>query len=485
MMYLGLDIGTTGVKALLVNEEGKILGKGYAGYQLYTNGSHVEQDPLDWFNKSGQAIRQAIEGFDANHISALSLSTQGSSLVAIDQENIPIGMALTWMDSRASNEASEIENVLGDKYIYKKTGWRINPTLDCSKIMYMKRSQKYKKAAKFLSTLEYMNLRLTNNPICDPSNASIRQLYQIDKLDYDDSILDVIGVSRSELPEILPTGCLVGHLNRQSAITTGLKEGMPVYNGAHDQYCASIGSGAIHKGDLLLSGGTTWVIMAINDKPLFTDTYIAPGAHPITGLYGAIASLVGSGTSMQWFKNNFTDESFEQIDLIASQRSEQTRNLFFYPYLSGAHYPYWIQNAKGAFTGISLEHDRYDFARAIMDSAAIGVSTALDDFSVNGCKINSLKVLGGAAKSKLWCNLISATTKTPVEILQESDACALGAAMIAATGDQAYATLAEASLNMSTRNVTCIKPDSHLCQLMHQKNDNYKRMWDSLSRYYK
>lgn len=483
MNYIGLDIGTTGAKALLVDEQGTVLGKGYEGYDLISDGCCVEQRAEDWSACGATAIRQAIQGQNVTGIAAISLSTQGASTVAMDARNRPIGNALTWMDTRAAAQAAELAQCLGDDYIYKNTGWRVSPALDAAKIMYMRRSDTYRNAVRFLSTLEYMNLFLTGNPVCDPSNASIRQLYHVGNHDYDDNILQAVGVTRNELPEVAPTGALVGLLSASAAAATGLKPGTPVYNGAHDQYCASIGMGAITKGDMLLSAGTTWVVMGIDDRPLFTDTYLAPGVHPVPGLYGAIGSLVGSGASLQWFKNKFLTEDFEEINRQAALRADKVCDLFFYPYLSGANYPVWNLDARGCFTGIGLEHDRFDFARAIMEGVAFGVRRTLDDFAENGCGIQTLKIMGGAAKSPLWCSLIAAAANVPIEVSCESEACALGAAIIAATGAKAYENFTEAVKVMATPSRK-ENPDRDLASILDEKYARYSKMWDGIARFY-
>lgn len=483
MNYIGLDIGTTGAKALLVDEKGAVLGKGYAGYELISDGCCVEQRAEDWSACGACAVLQAVQGQDVASIAAISLSTQGASTVAMDANNRPLGNALTWMDTRAAAEAAELAQHLGDDYIYKNTGWRVSPALDAAKIMYMKRADAHRNAVRFLSTLEYMNLFLTGNPVCDPSNSSIRQLYHVGKHDYDDDILRAVGVTRNELPDVAPTGALVGFLSASAAAATGLKPGTPVYNGAHDQYCASIGMGAITKGDMLLSAGTTWVVMGIDDRPLFTDTYLAPGVHPVPGLYGAIGSLVGSGASLQWFKNKFFTEDFEEINRQAALRADKMCDLFFYPYLSGANYPVWNLDARGCFTGLSLKHDRFDFARAIMEGAAFGVRRTLDDFFENGCGIQTLKIMGGAAKSPLWCSLIAAAANVPIEISCETEACALGAAIIAATGAGEYQNFSDAVKAMAACSHRQ-EPDPALVAALDEKYLRYTRMWDGIARFY-
>ena len=190
------------------------------------------------------------------------------------------------------------------------------------------------------------------------------------------------------------------------------------------------------------------VLMGIGRKPLFTKSYIAPGKHPVKGLYGAIASLVCSGTSLQWFKNEFLPEDFQTMNMEAAKRRERTEELFFYPYLAGANYPIWNLRAKGAFTGLTLEHDRFDLARAVMEGVAFGARRGVMDFEANGCEIRKITMMGGASKSALWCQMLASITHRPVYKLNQADICALGAAMIAACGLGIYRDYTEAAAAM-------------------------------------
>ena len=483
MYVIGLDIGTTGAKALLVQEDGKILSKGYRGYGLISDGRKIEQRAEDWSEAGAAAIREALEGFDPILVKAISLSTQGSSTVAIDGNGRTIGNSLTWMDSRSTAEADYIEDKLGGDYIYHTSGWRITATHDAAKIRYMKSCDKYADAKLFLSTLDFMNLYLTGNPIIDPTNASMRQLFNIETNDWDEGLMNASNVTRDELPRSLPTGGFVGGLTGQAAKDLGLTAGTPVFNGAHDQYCASIGAGAVSKGDMLLSAGTTWVVMGIGDKPLFTKSFIAPGKHPVDDYYGAIASLTCSGGSLQWFKNEFISEDFKEIDSKVLTRRDKTKELFYYPYLTGINYPDWNFSAKGAFTGLGLEHDRFDLARAIMEGVAFGVKRTLLDYSENGYNVQKMKLIGGAAKSRTWCQIIASVTGIDIEVNDESDACALGAAMIAAKSIGLFTDYHDAARKMvGIKEV--FKADSEDQKYFEDKYKNYQAMWQYMSKYY-
>jgi sugar (pentulose or hexulose) kinase len=362
-------------------------------------------------------------------------------------------------------------------------GWPLNATLDAAKILYMKRRGGYADAKYFLTTADYMNFFLTGRAVIDPSSAAIRQLFRISSGDWDERMLAFIGSGRNELPEIRPTGSLVGAVTKEAATATGLAVGTPVFNGAHDQYCASVGAGVVKEGDMMLSAGTTWVVMGISGKPLFTDTFIAPGIHPATGLYGNIASLAGSGVSLEWFKTNFTQEGYDELDRQAGERLHKNGELFFYPYISGANYPLWNHKARGAFTGLELSHGRSDCALAIMEGGAFGVRGALDDFRRNGCEIKEMTIMGGAAKSGLWRSIIADCSGIPIRLNKEPDAGALGAAMIAAVGAGIYADYFEAAAMMVKPEKTQ-RPDAVSASAYSRKYVRYKKMWSDIERYF-
>lgn len=481
---LGIDIGTTCTKVIVIDNQGKIVGQGSQGYPLISSGDRIEQRAEDWIDAVRSAICQATSSLDKSCVKGISCSTQGGSTVAVRKDGSFIGNAWTWMDRRSLQQVSEIDAILGNDNVYRRTGSQISAALDAAKIRNMKSDPTYRDAVLYLTTLEVVNHWLTGNAVIDPSNAAMRQLMNIDKLDWDHDILTVTGVGREELPEILPAGTMIGRTSDAVSAATGLPAGIPVYNGAHDQYCASIGAGAIQAGDMLLSAGTTWVLMGITDKPMYTESYVVPGRHPIDGLYGAIASLVGSGASMEWFHINLMSVDYDCMNEVVPQRMETTKDLFFFPYLNGAPYPVHNRNAKGVFAGMNLQHDQFDLARALMEGVAFGVRRGIDDFSQNGAKIESISMMGGASKSPVWMQMIASVTGVPIKQLNCSDACAVGAAMIAACGAGFFDSYKSAADNIVSV-ARIYMPIAEEQTYYNEKFKKFDQLWSCLSQYYK
>lgn len=437
MSVLGIDVGTTGCKAILIDAAGTALGRGYAGYGYTSFGDgRVEQDPEDWYTALVSATQQAVKGFDAADITALALSTQGGSSCLLSHQESAMTPAITWMDSRAENEAAELDILLGRDYVYRTTGWSADAGLDMAKTLWLNKNEPALLAQSkyFISTLEYIQLRLTGVISIDPTNAAMRQMMNIHTLKWDPKILDSISMDQDKLPTIMPVGTLLGPLTAGAAAELGLRPDLAVFQGAHDQYCGSLGATAFHAGDLMISTGTAWAILATVDHIVSTSTYISPGPHVLPGVYGAMATIPTGGAALDWLKSNSGGLSYKEIDAHAFSARERTANLFFYPYLNGAGYPIWQNKCKSSFIGMELHHTAADLAVSCMEGIAFQVRCMIEDFEKNNIPILRLKVIGGAANSAVWMSILEAVIRKPLYVVDVKDAPCIGAAAIAGVG---------------------------------------------------
>ena len=444
MYVLGIDVGTTGTKTLAVDPEGRVLGRGYQEYPLRTpRTGWVEQDAEDWWRAVVSSVQRATESLDRREAAALCLSAQGASMTAVDRDFRPLCPVLTWMDRRAGEDAAALGRRLGEDAFYRKSGWRLDPGLDAAKLAWMRRRQPeiYAEAACFVSTIDFINGRLTGCAVLDPTSAAIRQLMDIQSGGWDESILDVLGLGPSRLPAIRPTGDRIGCLTKAAASALGLPEGLPVFNGAHDQYCAAVGSGALEAGQMLLATGTTWVVLGITKRLLYVGKGIAPGIHPVPGLYGAMASLYSAGSALNWY-TSLVGEDYRALDEKAALCRESAADLLFYPYLAGAGPTHAAPEQRGVLLGLDLHHSRYDIALALMEGVAFEVRRVLEEFSKQDMPISRLIMTGGAVRSRLWSSLTGYVTGCEITGMQEPETCCMGAAMLAAVGLGWYTDLA-------------------------------------------
>ena len=449
---IGLDVGTTGTKAVVCDEEGKIYAKGYKEYDLiFGEGGRVAQRAEDWYDAACFAVRYAVEnsGVDSSLIEAISLSTQGASMLAVDKDFGSLCEVITWMDKSTGAEVEELISEFGEESLYRKAGWPLSCCNDTPKILWLKKNRPeiFEAAHSFVSTLEYMNFKMTGENVSDPTNTAIRSLMDIEKGVYDKGILEYLGIGEEKLPRILPAGSVVGKLTASCAADFGLSESVTVINGAHDQYCASIGSGAVSSGDMLVATGTTWVVLGIADKLVYTPSRVSPGIHPVEGLYGTMASLVSAGSALKWYKN-IIDVDYAEIDAGAACRRDSARELLFAPYLAGAGFPHKDRNMRARIVGLDQAHDKFDLALALMEGVAFEARRVLEEYKSFGCKIDKLIMTGRTAHSDVWRGLVRDITGCEILITDEPDTCCVGAAVMAAVGAGIYPTYRDAVAKM-------------------------------------
>lgn len=481
MLVIGLDIGTTGTKAVVADENGRILAGAYKEYELITGGGGiVSQSAEDWWDAVVYTIKHACEGIDKSDIAAIGLSTQGASMLACDGNGKALCDVITWMDSRAAEEVKYLDGAVGGERIYKKCGWPLTPAGDAAKILWLKNNmpEVFKDAYCFPSTIEFINFHLTGRFVSDPTNAAIRQLFNIEEGCWDAEILEAVGISAERLPDVMPVGSLAGNLTESAAEALGLSGEVKVFVGAHDQYCAALGCGAVAPGDMLLATGTAWVVLGVTNKLLYTDNHISPGIHPAKGAFGAMASLVSAGSALKWYKN-IIGTSYAEIDRNAKERIEHAADLFTFPYVAGAGFPHNKPEAGGAIVGFGLCHDKYDIALSVMEGVAFEARTVLEEFAAKGMKISKLMMTGGAASSDLWSRIVGYVTGCEIHLMEEPETCSVGAAMIAFTGLGVFADFTE-SRGAMVKSRRLGLDDEKLFGHYERKYRKYKEMRDKV-----
>jgi len=467
---LGADIGTTGTKTMLIGEAGAREGYAYQEYPLITLADGgIEQRAQDWWLTLAGTVREATAGIAGKHqIKALSLSTQGGSCVLLDGNDEPLINAHSWMDNRPDSVLGAFSD-MDERYFYQASGWRLSGLMMAARAVWFRRNrpEAWARAKRYLTTADYVNLRLTGRAAIDPTNAAMTQLFDIRTMDWDDKILAAAGVPRSLLPDIVPSGEVIGTLTPAAAKELGLNEGTLVVSGAHDQYAAAVGAGAFEPGDMLLSTGTAWVLMGIAGKLTYDyEDFLGVGNHALKGLFGALTSIPTAGAGLEWYRKNFAEQemkggalsrvSFKKLDGAAEARIEKNAGLFFFPQFNGRLFPRWTPKSKASFMGLSLEHDSYDMALAIMEGVAFDMMMNIEAYAAKGFPCEQLKLLGGASKSRLWTDILRDVTGLPLMRFREADVTCLGAASLAAAGCGLFPTVRDAAQTITKGAVECM-----------------------------
>ena len=487
MYFLGIDIGSSSIKTavLQISEAGlpdAIIGKGNIDYPTYYPTENAsEQSADDWNHAATVAIKTAISNMsqeEKSKIVGISFSSQAGSIYPADEDNKPLHNALTWMDTRASKENAEAIDALGYDNIVDKAGWK--PTsADCiSKLLWLKKNKPdiFSNAKHFYTTLESVTGYLCGEFVSDTTNIVLTRLYDYKAGCYIPEALEFLGITEEMLPEIKPCGSLAGHLLPRIAEKCGLPEGIPVYVGAHDQYCASIGSGVTEPGQLLIATGTAWVLFGVTNEPIKKPPYPAPCTHPISGRYGVMTSLAGCGKALGLLATqcNCSSAKFD-LDIESSGLEEmRTKNKDFFvcslpPNIALPH-------KEGVCKPIELDgiHDPADIALATMESAVFEAKAVIDAFESAGFpKKGELVISGGASKSRLWTGIVASVfSDRPICKLAEPDAPALGACIIAATSAGEFNSLSDA-VRLVKR--IPIEPDENAAEFY---ADKYRRYCD-------
>jgi xylulokinase len=408
----------------------------------------VEQDPEELWRAVVKTIRTVIERLPPDdRIIAISQSSQAGTTIPVDDAGKPTHNTFSWMDQRAHAEAARVQTHLGADFIYTTTGWRLQNGLPLQHIAWFKknRPQDFAATRRFLFVNDFIAHRLTGKFCTNPSDAGLTQLANLDTADWDDRLLDFIGIDRNQLSPIHPSGAMVGRVTATASQTTGLPENVPVINGAHDQYCAALGVGVLQPSQVLLSCGTAWVLLTVpHDQETGLASRMAVSRHIIPGRWGAIRSLGGVGRSLEWLLDNFWNEHasdarraalYNAVSDAAGRIAPGANGLFFIP-LAGGHR---ATNSKGGWIHLTLAHTRADMARAVMEGVAFELRWAIQEIQRAGVQVSELIMVGGAAKSATWTRIVADVTGLPVILPAIKQAASLGAAILAGVGAGVFA----------------------------------------------
>jgi len=441
-LTLGLDVGTSSVKCVAADQEGSVAATGSAALELLTSrGGWVEQDGSAMWRAAGEACRQVMAKLDGKHrLAGMSISSQGGTTIPVDKVGEPVRLGFSWMDERAEVQAAEVVKRFGAEKVYRTTGWRLSNGLPLNHIAWFKQNEPelFAKTARFCFVNDFIAQRLCGEYWMDPSDAGITQLYSLANNRWDEELIEQAGVKIEQLSPIRESGTWLGGLSARAAAELGIPAGLPIFNGAHDQYCSALGSGAVKPGSGLLSGGTAWVVMAVFANPdQAFEAGMEVSRHALPNLFGGIRSMGGVGASMEWLMNllwqglSDRDLRAEAIHRAVADSPAGAGGLRFVP-LTGGHLDASQAN-QGVLEGLELGHTRGDITRALMEGIAFELRWMLENAQA-GSWVDSLTMIGGAARSRVWPQMIADISGLPIRAAKEADGAALGAARLAALG---------------------------------------------------
>lgn len=436
--YLGIDIGTTSLKAAVFDAEGNRLGLKSVDYTLDTN---QENGQIEFCADEYIAMcKKVIDELEAEcgKIEALSVDTQGETLILTDADGNPLCPAVVWLDNRAVDEAEQIKAKFGCKRVYEVTGQpEITAGWPASKLLWFKNNKPeiFEKTEKIFMLEDWVMYKLCGNFVTEPTIQSSTIYYDVTKGEWWNEMLDFIGVDSKKLPKLAKSCEVVGEYN-----------GIKVVTGSLDQIAGTIGAGVTDKSKISEMTGTIMAICVMSDTipPFNPDSIIPCHVHAIDGKYCLILWSSTAGMALKWFKNNFAENyTFAELDKIAEKVSAGCDGLTMLPYFCGSTMPKYNPDATATFSGINLSHTRAHFARAIMEAVAFTLKQNLE--YVGSDDIKEIRITGGGASSKLWAQIKADVTGKCLRTVSESETACLGSAILAAVGAGEFNSISEAA----------------------------------------
>jgi len=446
------DLGTSGDKATLFNESGKLISSSNASYNCYyPKPNWVEQDPDDWWNAVCLSTKDVLQKSKVKpaDVIAITFSGQMMGCLPVNKNGVRLSNSIIWADSRSTMEADTIRSLINEDYFYQITGTSIAANYSLEKMMWLKNNANdiYKKTACFLNAKDYIVLKLTGKFATDYSDASSTNLFDIKNKKWSDEIISAAQIDKSKLPEPHPStdviGCIIPEVTEEIGLTCATK----VVIGGGDGPCATVGAGAVKRGDSYNYFGSSSWISVTSDQPLFDPKQRTFNfCHLDPSLYMCVGTMQSAGGSYEWLKENFcTSEqqaakitslsSFRLMDCVAEKSSAGSHNILFLPYLLGERCPYWDPDAKGAFVGLTRSHNRADIIRSVYEGPIFNLRIILDIFREQGIKITDLCAIGGAVKSDLIARIMADIFEVNIlRTAMSEEATSFGAAVCAGVG---------------------------------------------------
>jgi len=417
-MIIAHDLGTTGNKASLHSDDGKMLQHCTISYPAhFASGGVAEQNPMDWWNAVGGASKKLLQmaNVSADQITGIGISGQMMGAIFLDENFNPTRDAIIWADFRAQKQSDLLIEKIGLEKAYKKLGHRLNPTYSISKVMWVRDNQPdiWAKTKHICIAKDFVNQKLTGRFVTEPSDASSTNCFDQIKLIWDTEILNAANIPISYFPEIVPSTTVIGGLTKDAADHVGLNAGTPVVAGGGDGPMAALGAGIIEPSDgaYVCMGSSSWVAVS-TDKPLHDSKMRSmTWNHIVPNKFSPTATMQAGGASLQWMVEDLLPASEKDRYKIlldeAGKVNSSDDGLFFLPHILGERSPYWNPSAAGAFIGLGRHHDRSYLVRAVLEGVAFNLLTCIQAFTDNGVPIKQVDVIGGGAESALWLQIFA------------------------------------------------------------------------------
>ena len=494
---LGIDVGTTALKAVVYDSQGVPRASAMQEYTLQIGpGGIVEADPEIYWSSLKSALAEIFARHDGKYrnIAALAISSQAESFITIDNAGHPLRNTIVWLDSRSVEEARLIEKEFGAEHVYHTTGSpEIDPTWTSTKLLWMKRHEPdlFKSIYKVLFVEDYLIYRLSGVFAANGALYCSSLLYDINKDAWWDDMLRFIGLSPAQLPQLHPSGVGVGTVMEHAAHALGFSTTPLVVSGGMDQACGCVGTGNITSGIVTENTGTSLNIAVTLDRPVFDPKRRVPcQTHVIPGKFIYLPWCRTGGIILKWFRDNFCEEQVKQAKIMGVDAYElltkEIGNLppgsdgvVVLPHLSGAMSPEMDSNARGVIFGLTLSTTRDHVVRAFLEAVAYMSRANIELVEEAEIEVREVILSGGASKSEIWNRIKADVLGKRVKTIRNSESCCLGAAILAGVGAGVFKSIEEAC-KVTIADDMEYAPDKTSHAMYEKYYDIYKQLYLSL-----
>ena len=487
MYFIGVDLGTSAVKLLLMEESGKICNIVSKEYPLFfPHPGWSEQNPEDWYTQSMAGMKELTEGIDRSQVAGISFGGQMHGLVTLDDQDQVIRPAILWNDGRTSEETDYLNNVIGKDKFSQYTANIAFAGFTAPKILWMKKNEpeKFAKVVKIMLPKDYLAYRLSGSFCTDVSDASGMLLLDVKNRCWSKEMLEICGVKEEQLPKVYESWEVVGTLKPEVAKELGFSENVKVIAGAGDNAAAAVGTGTVGDGQCNISLGTSGTVF-ISSKNFGVDENNALHSFcHADGSYHLMGCMLSAASCNKWLCEEIlktSDFAGEQKDITDEKLGEN--HVYFLPYLMGERSPINDTNARGTFTGMTMDTSRSDMVQAVLEGVAFAIRDSFEVAKSLGVAIPRSKLCGGGAKSSLWRKIFANVLGIPLDMVKTEQGPGYGAAMLAMVGCGKFASVQEAADKL-VEVASTTEPDAALTAKYEARYQNFKKLYPALKDFF-
>ncbi len=492
MLFLGIDVGTGGTRAVVVDTAGRIVAAATVEHAPFASPQlgWAEQNPHDWWRAANESVRTvlAAPGVNANAVAAVGLSGQMHGAVLLDQHGEVLRPAIIWCDQRTEAQCRSLKDRVGPERLIELT---CNPAVTgftLPKLLWVRENEPeiWNLVRHVLLPKDYVRLQLTGEHATDVADASGTLLFDVTNRKWSSEMLAAAEIDERLLPTVFESPELTGRVSASGAVATGLREGTPVVAGGGDQAAGAVGMGIVHVGAVSATIGTSGVVFAATDRPAIDPAgRVHTFCHAVPGRWHVMGVTQGAGLSLRWFRDQFgagADDGrdpYERLTEEAAKVASGADGLLWTPYLMGERSPHLDPHARAALVGLTASHTRAHVIRAVLEGVAFSLRDTFEIFKEMKVPVETIRLGGGGARSALWRQIQAAVYEHAVEIVEVEEGAAYGAALLAGVGSRAWASVVDACAAV-VRVATQVEPEAAALKVMHRQYAAFRSLYPAL-----